>query len=112
MTEMPRFSPWCQMCLDGEDKGRMDAHALHVLRLKRERAKQPSKLQWQLVKIEPPAPGKAAQGEVSQFVPENPDEPEAGDHQPQNPAQDQQVAELLTGHFVEKIMPGVLPTNM
>lgn len=61
---MPRFSPWCQMCLNGEDKERIDAHALHVLRLKRERAKRPSKLQWRLEKIEPPAPGKWCRGNI------------------------------------------------
>lgn len=63
MTEVRTFSPWCQMCLDGEDGGRIDAHELHVLRLKRQRAKRPSKLQWRLAKNVPPAPGKAVQGE-------------------------------------------------
>lgn len=64
MTEMPRFSPWCQMCLDGEDKGRSDAHQLHVLRLKRQRATQVSKLpwRWKLVDEVKPCSGEVEQG--------------------------------------------------
>lgn len=64
MTEVRTFSPWCQMCLDGEDRGRVDAHQLHVLRLKRQRAAQPSKLpwRWELVDGENLCPEEGGQG--------------------------------------------------
>lgn len=64
VTEVRTFSPWCQMCLDGEDRGRIDAHELHVLRLKRERAAQISKLpwRWQQVDTVKPLPRGSGQG--------------------------------------------------
>lgn len=52
------------MCLDGEDRGRIDAHELHVLRLQRERAAWISKLpwRWELSHTEKPLPRGSGQG--------------------------------------------------
>lgn len=64
MTKVRTFSPWCQMCLEGEDKGWIDAHELHVLRLERQRAAQASKLpwRWKLVDEVKPCSGEVEQG--------------------------------------------------
>jgi hypothetical protein len=44
MTEVRRFSPWCQLCLDGDP--RPDAHEYHALQMLRERAAKPPPLTW------------------------------------------------------------------
>lgn len=65
VTEVRTFSPWCQMCLDGEDRGRIDAHELHVLRLQKQRAAylaQRFPWRWKLVDEVKPCSGEAEQG--------------------------------------------------
>lgn len=92
MTEVRTFSPWCQMCLDGEDKGRVDAHQLHVLRLRKQRAAylaQKFPWRWKLADKVNPCPREGGAGEQL-LMPKDPDpaqqihtEPdEAGDDQP------------------------------
>lgn len=58
MTEVRRFSAWCQLCLDGDP--RPDAHELHVLHAQRVHRAQilerRSKLPWRWEVVDPAKP--------------------------------------------------------